>query len=133
MLLTVCGRRREEKNNDGVPASPARNSAAATPVVEQGSLRGRSEGGPRRRNSPYHRFQRATGQVVSLRGKQKFLLFACPVASRRLCYGARPSLKVFQNSAFGFSLKKVRISFSVRSQSFLIRTLDSPGNLLTSF
>ncbi|MFA4818646.1 MAG: hypothetical protein WC621_02265 [Patescibacteria group bacterium] len=29
---------------------------------------------------------------------------------------ARPSLKVFQNSAFGFSLKKVRISFSVRSQ-----------------
>jgi len=28
---------------------------------------------------------------------------------------ARPSLKVFQNSAFGFSLKKVRISFSVRS------------------
>jgi hypothetical protein len=29
---------------------------------------------------------------------------------------AHPSLKVFQNSAFGFSLKKVRISFSVRSQ-----------------
>ena len=29
---------------------------------------------------------------------------------------ARPSLKVFQNSAFGFSLKKVRISFRVRSQ-----------------
>jgi len=29
---------------------------------------------------------------------------------------ARPSVKVFQNSAFGFSLKKVRISFSVRSQ-----------------
>ena len=29
---------------------------------------------------------------------------------------SRPSLKVFQNSAFGFSLKKVRISFSVRSQ-----------------
>ena len=29
---------------------------------------------------------------------------------------ARPSLKVFQNLAFGFSLKKVRISFSVRSQ-----------------
>ena len=29
---------------------------------------------------------------------------------------ARPSLKVFQNSASGFSLKKVRISFSVRSQ-----------------
>ena len=27
---------------------------------------------------------------------------------------ARPSLKVFQNSAFGFSLKKVRISFRVR-------------------
>lgn len=58
----------------------------------------RSEGGPRRRN------------FVSLRGKQKFLLFACPVASRKICYGARPSLKVFQNSAFGFSLKKVRPS-----------------------
>ena len=29
---------------------------------------------------------------------------------------ARPSVKVFQNSAFGFLLKKVRISFSVRSQ-----------------
>ena len=29
---------------------------------------------------------------------------------------ARPSLKVFQNSAFGFSLKTVQISFSVRSQ-----------------
>jgi len=29
---------------------------------------------------------------------------------------ARPSLKVFQNSAFGFSRKKVRILFSVRSQ-----------------
>jgi len=29
---------------------------------------------------------------------------------------ARPSLKVFQNSAFGFSRKKVRISFRVRSQ-----------------
>ena len=28
---------------------------------------------------------------------------------------ARPRLKVFQNSAFGFSLKKVRISFSVRT------------------
>jgi len=28
---------------------------------------------------------------------------------------ARPSLKVFQNSAFGFSLKKVRISFKIRS------------------
>ena len=40
-----------------------------------------SEGGPRRRN------------FVSLRGKQKFLLFACPVASRRLCYGARPSVQ----------------------------------------
>ena len=33
---------------------------------------------------------------------------------------ARPSLKVFQNSAFGFSLKKVRISFRVRSR----KTLD---------
>jgi len=30
----------------------------------------------------------------------------------------RPSLKVFQNSAFGFSLKKVRISFRVWSQSW---------------
>jgi len=54
----------------GAPASLARNSAAAE-----------SEGGPRRRN------------FVSLRGKQKFLLFACPVASRRLCYGARPSVQ----------------------------------------
>ena len=48
----------------------------------------RSEGGPRRRN------------FVSLRGKQKFLLFACPVASRRLCYGARPS-ENYQKSASG--------------------------------
>jgi len=40
-----------------------------------------SEGGPRRRN------------FVSLRGKQKFFLFACPVASRGLCYGARPSVQ----------------------------------------
>ena len=30
---------------------------------------------------------------------------------------ARPSVKVFQNSASGFSRKKVRISFSVRSQA----------------
>ncbi|MBM4169138.1 MAG: hypothetical protein FJ215_08285 [Ignavibacteria bacterium] len=29
---------------------------------------------------------------------------------------ARPSANLFQNSAFGFSLKKVRISFRVRSQ-----------------
>ena len=42
---------------------------------------GESEGGPRRRN------------FVSLRGKQKFFLFACPVASRGLCYGARPSVQ----------------------------------------
>jgi len=35
---------------------------------------------------------------------------------------ARPSLKVFQNSAFGFSLKKVRISFSVRSFSKKIKS-----------
>ena len=41
-----------------------------------------SEGGPRRRN------------FVSLRGKQKFLLFACFVASRRRCYGARPNVWV---------------------------------------
>jgi hypothetical protein len=33
-----------------------------------------------------------------------------------LSFFVRPSLKVFQNSAFGFSLKKVRISFSVRSK-----------------
>ncbi len=32
---------------------------------------------------------------------------------------ARPSLKVFQNSAFGFSLKKVRISFRVWSKDDL--------------
>ena len=50
--------------------------------------RRKSEGGPRRRN------------FVSLRGKQKFLLFACPVASRRLCYGARPS-ENYQKSASG--------------------------------
>jgi len=30
---------------------------------------------------------------------------------------ARPSVKVFQNSAFGLSLKKVRISFSVRRKN----------------
>jgi len=33
---------------------------------------------------------------------------------------ARPSAKVFQNSAFGFSLKKVRISFRVRSHLGLL-------------
>ena len=57
------------------------------------------------------------GNFVSLRGKQKFLLFACPVASRRLCYGARPSI-IFQKSASGFSLKKVRILFKPGSKSF---------------
>ena len=60
-----------------ISQSEIRNSAAAE-----------SEGGPRRRN------------FVSLRGKQKFLLFACPVASRRLCYGARPS-ENYQKSASG--------------------------------
>jgi len=39
---------------------------------------------------------------------------------------ARPSLKVFQNSAFGFSLKKVRISFSVRSQIVCCEFVASP-------
>ena len=43
---------------------------------------GESEGGPRR-----------SRLTATLRGKQKFLLFACPVASRRLCYGARPSVQ----------------------------------------
>ena len=46
-----------------------------------------SEGGPRRRN------------FVSLRGKQKFFLFACPVASRGLCYGARPRVQFGARSA----------------------------------
>ena len=64
---------------------------------------GESEDGPRRRN------------FVSLRGKQKFLLFACPVASRRLCYEARPS-ENYQKSASGFSRKKVRILFKTDSQ-----------------
>ena len=58
-----------------ISQSEIRNSAAE------------SEGGPRRRN------------FVSLRGKQKFLLFACPVASRRLCYGARPSVQFGARSA----------------------------------
>ncbi|PJB20421.1 hypothetical protein CO115_01360, partial [Candidatus Falkowbacteria bacterium CG_4_9_14_3_um_filter_36_9] len=35
---------------------------------------------------------------------------------------ARPSLKVFQNSAFGFSLKKVRISFNRAPQKKFQRT-----------
>jgi len=42
---------------------------------------------------------------------------------------ARPSLKVFQNSAFGFSLKKVRISFSVRSQIVCCEFIASAGRL----
>ena len=57
-------------NLQRISQSEIRNSAAAE-----------SEGGPRRRN------------FVSLRGKQKFFLFACPVASRGLCYGARPSVQ----------------------------------------
>jgi len=52
------------------------------------------------------RFAFATGQEARA-GKNSFpptpFLFA------------RPSVKVFQNSAFGFLRKKVRISFSVRS------------------
>ena len=59
-----------------ISQSEIRNSAAAE-----------SEGGPRRRN------------FVSLRGKQKFFLFACPVASRGLCYGARPSVQFGARSA----------------------------------
>ena len=53
-----------------------------------------SEGGPRRRN------------FVSLRGKQKFFLFACPVASRGLCYGARPSVQFGARSAPSIPFKK---------------------------
>jgi len=87
----------------GRAGARATSSLAAHFAKQNTNSAAESEGGPRRRN------------FVSLRGKQKFLLFACPVASRRLCYGARPSLKVFQNSAFGFSLKKVRISFRIRS------------------
>ena len=60
-----------------ISQSEIRNSAAAE-----------SEGGPRR--IPPRR---------DLRGKQKFLLFACPVASRRLCYGARPSVQFGARSA----------------------------------
>jgi hypothetical protein len=37
---------------------------------------------------------------------------------------ARPSAKVFQNSASGFSLKKVRISFRVWSQSEFGKVLE---------
>jgi len=78
----------------------AQNSAAAAEKSES-----ESEGGPRRRN------------FVSLRGKQKFLLFACPVASRRLCYGARPSVRfrscrAKRGNQSGFCSKKVRTSFS---------------------
>jgi len=58
-----------------------RNPSSRTLCVHYGA---RSEGGPRR--TPLFS-QKERG----LRGKQKFLLFACPVASRRLCYGARPS------------------------------------------
>ncbi len=44
---------------------------------------------------------------------------------------ARPSLKVFQNSAFGFSLKKVRISFSVRTQAGSSR-YSCQGNVINA-
>jgi len=63
-----------------ISQSEIRNSAAEKSKSE-------SEGGPRRRN------------FVSLRGKQKFLLFACPVASRRFCYGARPSVQFLPHEA----------------------------------
>jgi len=66
-----------------ISQSEIRNSAAAE-----------SEGGPRRRN------------FVSLRGKQKFFLFACPVASRGLCYGARPSVQFGARSAPSVPFKK---------------------------
>ena len=69
-----------------ISQSEIRNLAAAEKSESE------SEGGSRRRN------------FVSLRDKQKFLLFACPVASRGLCYGARPSTNLFQNSAFVSSL-----------------------------
>ena len=75
----------------------------------------RSEGGPRRRN------------FVSLRGKQKFLLFACSVASRRLCYGAPvrafslaracpPKPRRRREARRQFRSKKVRISSNKRIQ-----------------
>jgi len=41
-----------------------------------------------------------------------------PFLFARLRQRRTGDLKVFQNSAFGFSLKKVRISFSVRSKLF---------------
>ena len=74
-----------------------------------------SEGGPRRRN------------FVSLRGKQKFFLFACPVASRGLCYGARPSVRFGaracppkprrrREARRQFRSKKVRISSNKRTK-----------------
>src|SRR3989344_6041541 len=88
-------------NRRRISQSEIRNSAAAE-----------SEGGPRRRN------------FVSLRGKQKFLLFACPVASRRICYGARPSVRFrFCRAKRGnqswFCSKKVRAAFSNCDQSKL--------------
>ncbi|PIY74085.1 MAG: hypothetical protein COY85_04235 [Candidatus Portnoybacteria bacterium CG_4_10_14_0_8_um_filter_40_50] len=68
----------------------AESPSSRTPCVHYGA----GEGGPRRRN------------FVSLRGKQKFLLFACPAASRRLCYGARPSVQFGARSAPSVSFKK---------------------------
>ncbi|PJA92426.1 hypothetical protein CO134_00150 [Candidatus Kuenenbacteria bacterium CG_4_9_14_3_um_filter_39_14] len=75
----------------GARVSLARNPAAAEKSESE------SESGPRRRN------------FVSLRGKQKFLLFACPVASRRFYYGARPSVQFlprFARQSVGISFKK---------------------------
>ena len=77
-----------------ISQSEIRNSAAAEKSESE------SEGGPRRRN------------FVSLRGKQKFLLFACPVASRGLCYGARPSVQFLPREA----RQSVRILFKKGSR-----------------
>ena len=87
-----------------MPADAGTKFGGGTPVVERFAF----TTGQEARAGP-------EGNFVSLRGKQKFLLFACPVASRRLCYGARPSGN-YQNSASGFSLKKVRILFKTDSQ-----------------
>ena len=97
--------------------SKKRNSAAAeTPVVEHFAF----TTGQERGRAPKEK-------LLSLRGKQKFLLFACPVASRRLCYGARPSefseisvrprsICLRHNYGVKFSRKKVRILFRTDTQ-----------------
>jgi hypothetical protein len=99
-------------NSGGAPVSLARKIAAAKKEAAE------SEGGPRRRN------------FVSLRGKQKFLLFACPVASRRLCYGARPSGKVFVPAELRSAIKFRSPDF--RQKKFGFRpTNTTRRNLLT--